>query len=59
MSQSQSGLKDRLVVDDDADDFDVCLSQTQSNQLDTSGRSAADRYFWLSGPPRQQVTKSI
>ena len=45
MSQSKSSLKDLLVVDDADDDFDLCLSQTQSTQQDTSGQSAADAYF--------------
>ena len=60
LSQSQNNRKDLLDVKDADDDFDLYLSQTQSTQLDTSGRSADDLHLWLSQqPPNLQSSDDI
>ena len=49
----------KLDAKDADDDFELCLSQTQNTQLDTSDRSDDDLHLWLSQPPSQQSSDDI
>ena len=50
----------KLDAKDADDDFELCLSQTQNTQLDTSDRSADGLHLWLSQqPPSQQSSDDI